>query len=54
MRRVRLSGGHRAFLEAIEAGFSAEVDYAQLIKNQLAQIANRRRSASANGSSVIS
>jgi len=26
------SDGHRAYLEAIEAGFGADVDYAQLIK----------------------
>jgi hypothetical protein len=26
------SDGHRAYLEAVEAGFGADVDYAQLIK----------------------
>ena len=32
-RRVQItSDGHRAYLEAIEAGFGADVDYAQLIK----------------------
>jgi IS1 family transposase len=31
--RVRItSDGHRAYLEAVEAGFGADVDYAQLIK----------------------
>ncbi len=31
--RVQItSDGHRAYLEAVEAGFGAEVDYAQLIK----------------------
>jgi IS1 family transposase len=31
--RVQLtSDGHRAYLEAVEAGFGADVDYAQLIK----------------------
>jgi IS1 family transposase len=32
-RRVQVtSDGHRAYLEAVEAGFGADVDYAQLIK----------------------
>lgn len=26
------SDGHRAYLEAVEAGFGADIDYAQLIK----------------------
>jgi hypothetical protein len=31
--RVRVtSDGHRAYIEAVEAGFGADVDYAQLIK----------------------
>src|SRR5215472_7907320 len=32
MRVQVTSDGHRAYLEAIEAGFGAAVDYAQLIK----------------------
>ena len=30
--RADHQGGHRAYLEAVEAGFGADVDYAQLIK----------------------
>lgn len=49
------SDGHRAYLEAIEAGFGAEVDYAQLIKmyGEVPHPAGRYSPAAIQGTKMI-
>ena len=49
------SDGHRAYLEAIEAGFGADVDYAQLIKlyGEVPHPAGRYSPASIQGTKVF-
>jgi len=54
--RVRVtSDGHRAYLEGVEAGFGAEVDYAQLIKlyGEVPPPAGRYNPAQINGTKTF-
>jgi IS1 family transposase len=54
--RVQItSDGHRAYLEAVEAGFGADVDYAQLIKlyGEVAHPAGRYSPAEIQGSKTF-
>jgi IS1 family transposase len=55
-RRVQItSDRHRAYLEAVEAGFGADVDYAQLIKlyGEVAHPAGRYSPAQINGTKTF-
>jgi IS1 family transposase len=49
------SDGHRAYLEAVEAGFGADVDYAQLIKlyGEVPHPAGRYSPAQINGTKIF-